>query len=324
MAHVPPGGPPNRARRTNRLAVVALVTGLLGLILLAVGFAIAALVQIGRRGERGKGLAIGGLVAGVAWLTALVALAIAALTGAVGEGIGGSAALKLFPQPGQCFDIPKDERSAEFPLAACDAPHDAEMILYFKLPKGEWPGQQEIDRLGEAGCEQRLTARFKTRTPVLNGVGYSLHPTRVSWSIGDRAVHCAIADGDGGKLTRPVGRGPSQNRDSDELRRGDCYNEPKKALNTVTLIPCDKPHKSQLTHRFELPAGAYPGDAEIGDKASDGCNARWDKMFGEKENRFEEFYWHPSQESWAEGDRLVLCYVSGAKGGDLTRSVIPR
>ncbi|TDD89818.1 hypothetical protein [Actinomadura rubrisoli] len=61
-------GPPVQAvpRRTNRFAIAALVTGLLGLLLLVIGFAIAAFVQSGRRNEKGRGLAIAGLAASAA------------------------------------------------------------------------------------------------------------------------------------------------------------------------------------------------------------------------------------------------------------------
>ncbi|WP_346045995.1 DUF4190 domain-containing protein [Actinomadura chokoriensis] len=70
----PPGAEPTGAeppaavrRPTNRFAVVALVTGLVGMVVFAVGFAVAALVQTGRRGEKGRGLAIGGIAASLVW-----------------------------------------------------------------------------------------------------------------------------------------------------------------------------------------------------------------------------------------------------------------
>lgn len=69
----PPGAwprPPGAPARTSRLAIAALVTGLLGLVPVATGLAIGALVRTGRRGERGRGLAVGGLVASAAWVVA--------------------------------------------------------------------------------------------------------------------------------------------------------------------------------------------------------------------------------------------------------------
>ncbi|MCP9971384.1 hypothetical protein [Actinomadura madurae] len=50
--------------------MVALVTALIGLVLLGIGFGVAALVQTGRRGEKGRALAITALAASVVWLAA--------------------------------------------------------------------------------------------------------------------------------------------------------------------------------------------------------------------------------------------------------------
>lgn len=35
------------------------------------------------------------------------------------------------------------------------------------------------------------------------------------------------------------------------------------------------------------------------------------------------WYFHPLKESWNLGDRRVLCYVTGDRGRDLKRSVVP-
>src|SRR6185295_6684857 len=57
------------------LAVPALVTGVLGFLgitaVLGLVFGITALVRIHRTGERGRGLAIGGIAASVVWITVL-------------------------------------------------------------------------------------------------------------------------------------------------------------------------------------------------------------------------------------------------------------
>lgn len=65
--------PPAEERaRLNPLAVVSLIAGLLGLGLAAVVLGHVALVQTSRAGERGRGLAVAGLVLGylgvVAWV----------------------------------------------------------------------------------------------------------------------------------------------------------------------------------------------------------------------------------------------------------------
>jgi hypothetical protein len=109
------------------------------------------------------------------------------------------------------------------------------------------------------------------------------------------------------------------------MRPGDCFDVPKRGALTVHVGECDKPHGAQLTHRFELPAGPYPGDSAAEKRALDGCSTRWNRMFSKNPSpiKIEEWYLPPGRESWQAGDRSVLCYVTDRTGRDLTRSVVP-
>ncbi|MFD0856076.1 septum formation family protein, partial [Actinomadura adrarensis] len=115
-------------------------------------------------------------------------------------------------------------------------------------------------------------------------------------------------------------------RTLDEMRPGDCFDRPPDDSDTAKLIACNTRHNAQLTHRFELPDGAFPGESVVKDRVDSGCDARWAKMFDRDPPpvRIEEWYYYPTQETWRTGDRLVLCYVTGAKERDLNRSVVPR
>jgi hypothetical protein len=66
--------------RTNTLAVLALVFGLLGSGIIPVVLGHISLGQIGRTGERGRGMAVGGLVLGYLELAVLAAVIISALS----------------------------------------------------------------------------------------------------------------------------------------------------------------------------------------------------------------------------------------------------
>jgi hypothetical protein len=79
------------------------------------------------------------------------------------------------------------------------------VILIFELPKQEWPGEYEVERLSMEGCEQRIAARYGSARPVEMARVAPLMPDRVTWRLGDRNVHCAIAALEGEKLTTPIG-----------------------------------------------------------------------------------------------------------------------
>jgi hypothetical protein len=75
---VPPGGPgypgPPASTGTNGFAITSLIFGILGMVLFSVIFGIVALVQLRTRGQGGRGLAIGGLVASGCWVLGIAAV----------------------------------------------------------------------------------------------------------------------------------------------------------------------------------------------------------------------------------------------------------
>jgi hypothetical protein len=73
------GYPPLAARKTNGLAIAALVCGICGFLylvpaILGVVFGIIALRQIRRDESDGRGMAIAGIITGGAWLAFVVVL----------------------------------------------------------------------------------------------------------------------------------------------------------------------------------------------------------------------------------------------------------
>lgn len=315
-----------RPPRTNRFAAVALATGLCGMVLFAVGFGVAALVQIRRRNEKGRGMAVGGLVAAGAWgvliVTVVLTVAMAGTGDSGGKGMG---TFQLYPRAGQCFDFTGRTRSINTDIVECDLPHDGEMVLVFSLPAGPWPGDAEVSRLGTAGCQERIRERFRTRTPVEGGSVFALYPRRFSWRIGNREVNCAITADGGTKFGRPLAVLAAGVRAWEDVKPGDCFVQAVKRSSTVRLAACDAPHTGQVTHTFTVPGARWPGTRAIDAKASAGCTARWDGLFAKNPPpvRIERWYLTPSKESWALGERACVCYVTGKGGQSLSRSVVP-
>ena len=76
---------PVPARKTNVLAIVALVLSILSFNIIAVILGIIALSQIKKTGESGRGLAIAGIIIGaigvIFWIIIFIVIGIAAATG---------------------------------------------------------------------------------------------------------------------------------------------------------------------------------------------------------------------------------------------------
>ncbi|MGW3950747.1 DUF4190 domain-containing protein [Streptomyces sp. NPDC004752] len=185
----------------NGLAISSLVLGILcclpgvGLVL-----GLVALRQIKRRGERGKGLAIGGSVLsgiGLALWTLMLA------TGGAGEfwegfkeGARDNAVFTL--SKGECFNAPGGSLRGEtydLDKVACAEKHDAEVFASFDLPDGSYPGRKSLDETAGDRCYALQDDYAMDAWAVLDDVDvYYLVPTMESWAVGDRAVTCLFGN----------------------------------------------------------------------------------------------------------------------------------
>ena len=69
--------------------------------------------------------------------------------------------------------------------------------------------------------------------------------------------------------------------------------------------------------RTELPDGDYPGEDAAREKADTFCTSEFKTFVGvaTKDSSLDMFYMYPLKESWATGDREVLCFAGLDKGG---------
>lgn len=199
---------PQRRSDTNGYAIAALVTGILGFTgaaLVSVGLAIVALVGIGRTGQRGKGMAITGLVLSVAWLALFATLFTIGFT----QGLREAAAqqpgtVNTFSlEPGQCFDRDEASKSAYVQTVECAKPHDAEAFAVVPLAGNTFPGVDSVQQTGSQQCGA-LSLTWLTRG--LNYPDFAVHyifPEPLSWNKGVRADICFYRS-DKGKITGHV------------------------------------------------------------------------------------------------------------------------
>lgn len=136
-----------RSSRWDRLAICGFVLGLLGVLVIGPILSIVALRRIRRSGERGRGLAIAGLVLSGCWLAVAIAgLGFAAVAGGRAD-VGEITAISNI-EVGQCFDADLTKRTLLVAkVADCTAAHGGE--TYAKVT---------ADLSGLANNEQELTA----------------------------------------------------------------------------------------------------------------------------------------------------------------------
>lgn len=209
---------PAGSGKTNGFAIASLIFGIFGGILLSVIFGIVALSQIKKRGDKGKGMAITGLVLSGVWtvlacVIGVVFFFIAAdkedpdLTSgfnptpgvsqqATPQGQGSKETLTKLEnlKVGQCVNGIVDSSGgtlSRLPVIACAQPHEGEVVSIFKLTGGStYPGDDEVEQQSQDKCFDALD-RYSPSTKDDQSISiFYLQPTKQTWAAGDRTVIC--------------------------------------------------------------------------------------------------------------------------------------
>ncbi|CAL9610579.1 hypothetical protein SUDANB176_05621 [Streptomyces sp. enrichment culture] len=105
------------------------------------------------------------------------------------------------------------------------------------------------------------------------------------------------------------------------LDLGDCYNPNGKAEGeayAVEIVPCDEAHEGQVVGEFAVDEGKeYPGEDGIAAIADERCPVEAQKYAPDTwalPEGVSLFYYTPTKESWATGDRAVSCTYTAEKG----------
>jgi hypothetical protein len=107
-----------------------------------------------------------------------------------------------------------------------------------------------------------------------------------------------------------------------ELETGQCLDEPSsEEVVDVDIVSCAEPHDLEIYRVAELPDQAF--DVATLDAASfDLCLEGFDDFVGMPyvDSELDIYYLMPSEDSWADGDREVVCAVYDLSGERLTGS----
>lgn len=214
-----PYAPAAASGRTNGVAIAAIIMG----VVVPIGGIIAgaiALAQIKRTGEKGRGLAIGGIVAGgVITVLSIVAVVVALVVFALfGAGVAATSAAPFDPPaepgdggvtigpseqaPGDVYTLPVgaclDDISSGFispsNLVDCAQPHTYEVFGGFFLADGAFPGGDSIASSAYEGCDavypDYVGVPWEQSTLAYTYVS----PTAETWAGGDREISCMLYD----------------------------------------------------------------------------------------------------------------------------------
>ena len=220
---VPPGAaagyygpyayPPQQPRPTNGLAIGSLVTSLTCIWPVGLVLGIVSLVQINRRGDRGRGMAVAGVILSVLGLMFTLLLVIGFIADENGTA-GGSPGGPWAPRgssswqdlaKGDCYNpAPGDnsdtQRIAWVNKVSCVLPHHSEVAGTARIPAaadGGYPGEDEIHRTADALCAPVLSDYALDTWALPDGVSVAyLYPTKQLWKASGGLLTCVFEDPD--------------------------------------------------------------------------------------------------------------------------------
>ncbi|WP_123788435.1 septum formation family protein [Phytoactinopolyspora halophila] len=102
-----------------------------------------------------------------------------------------------------------------------------------------------------------------------------------------------------------------------DIEEGDCIGEfAQDSVDTVDLYPCDEEHFQQVFLITEIEQDELPGDEELEELVIDECLPAFEEHVGVayEESELDVNYLAPSQDTWADGDRDIVCTVFDPAG----------
>ncbi len=99
-----------------------------------------------------------------------------------------------------------------------------------------------------------------------------------------------------------------------DLEEGDCFGAAGDQVETVTVVDCEDPHVYEVFSLFDYEGDGdeYPGEETIQASADEGCDTDFEEFVGVD---YQSSRWFitsvtPSEQTWADGDREIVCTLN--------------
>lgn len=226
---------------------------------------------------------------------------------------------------GDCFtDLPIGEVET-LEAVPCADEHGSEVYHLFDVTLDEFDAEA-IDEQAATGCfdafEPYVDASYETSFYDFT----YLYPTEDSWRFGDdREIACLVVPYEGGTSTGTArGSGltlelEQTSPDGDVVEEsvfdvavGDCILEVTDGteVQDVQTVPCEQEHSFEAYYAFDVSVAEFDEDAiltEAGEQCIDAFNTFIGIDYFESIWDYTTLY--PTEQSWANGDREVVCLV---------------
>ncbi|MDJ0334588.1 septum formation family protein [Salinibacterium sp. G-O1] len=112
--------------------------------------------------------------------------------------------------------------------------------------------------------------------------------------------------------------GEGTNTDVFTIQVGDCLNDGDVTgeVSEVKVIDCDAEHDSEAYKSIKMTDDEFPGETAVDDMAISECKSAFSAFVGidYDDSSLDFSYYYPTESSWAQGDREILCLVVDPEG----------
>ena len=114
------------------------------------------------------------------------------------------------------------------------------------------------------------------------------------------------------------------------IRVGDCFQDWENALSgdltelsDLPAVPCSEPHDNEVYHLFDLSTDDFPGDQSLEALAIESCHDPFEAYVGldYASSRLDYGWVIPTDASWSDGDREIVCFLFDVEFRELTGSM---
>jgi hypothetical protein len=91
----------------------------------------------------------------------------------------------------------------------------------------------------------------------------------------------------------------------------------------VPIVDCDEPHDNEVIANEDLTGSDYPGQEQVENRASQICYDQFAPYVGisYEESIYDIGWLFPTADTWAAGDREVICFAYDLEFAKITGSI---
>lgn len=102
--------------------------------------------------------------------------------------------------------------------------------------------------------------------------------------------------------------------DAFSMQVGDCFDDTDSNADEITSVPgvpCSEPHDNEAFAVFDVALPEYPNEEAMGELAYNACVERFAAFVGRdyESSSLEVTTMYPTQGSWAQDDREIVCAI---------------